>query len=141
MCTSSFLAIVICITVSLVKSRNQRREMLSYPRRRDNQQFVHMTLVLILICTVFFITVSPIAIHKTLKNLLDTRERLDPLRFVRMSILWHMFKNMSFANHGLNFVLYMITMSTFREELKALLFRRSVNDSRSNDTGTRQSTL
>ena len=109
----------VCIIVSLVKSRNHLREMRSDSRRTD-QQFVHMTIVLILICTVFFITVSPIAIHRTLKKRFgDTTKSLDPLRVVRMWILSHVFHTISFANHGLNFLLYMITGSTFRKELSS----------------------
>ena len=114
--------------------------MSSDSRRNTNQQFVHVSLVFILISTIFLITASPIAILKTLKNRMgDTYADHDPLQAVQTYVLWSVFERIAQTNHGLYFLLYVITGSTFRNELKALLTGNNATDAQSSDNGTSQS--
>ncbi len=107
--------IIVCNVLILVGLRRaaEKRKSLS---QQENQDTRSLTITMVTICVTFVVTTMPITILYTV--LLGTGEWIyqkPAMALVRTIILI-----LGLANHSVNFFLYVMTSSKFREELRGL---------------------
>lgn len=125
------------IVYRLHKSRRERRKMSIIVKSRSDKSTANdirrVTIILIILSVVFFICLAPVSIYFIYRPyMIEHRERLicvDIYEYIRLKEL-DVFLNaltnlLGYINAAFNFILYFISGSKYRAEIKALLFCRS----------------
>ncbi|CAH1796314.1 unnamed protein product [Owenia fusiformis] len=115
-----FLMLIICnvlIIVQLMRSKKRRQEMNVSSSRTDHTR--SMTIMLLAISFIFVILTSPIVIYEA--GYQDFAKDRSPLGRARDALVWAIVNMFLYLNHAINFFMYCLSGSRFREEMRRLL--------------------
>ena len=106
-----------------LKRNTQRRKKMSISRNEKEGRSV--TIMLIVLCVVFFICLTPVSIYLILQPYIKENARKLPfeamIRQLEYQLFWHALTNcFSYINACTNFIFYFLSGSRFRAEVRAL---------------------
>ena len=127
-CLIPFVVIVFGNSIILFKLFQRSRTSKKQERKRDNRHGNNhhrhqssMTAMLCTLNTVFFITTLPISVHNI--GYTYWYSTTDPHVIAKLELWWSVVNMLMYTNNALNFLLYSLSGSRFRKELKRVLCR------------------
>ena len=135
-CVIPFSVIVIGNSFILYKllgrhRRTKRRDNTSIqkmdriPQNHHHHHQSSMTTMLITLNTVFLITTLPISIYEICYEYVYVTT--DPQMKARLDLVWAVVNMLMYTNNAVNFILYSLSGSRFRQEFKLLMCHRNKN--------------
>ena len=117
----------ISIIVTLLAAQYRRRSQLSV--HNDNSpRMTSMTAILVLVSVMFFLLTAPMAIWRGIRDNWNPNQCSDPaancdsrMMEADWNLAWAVVNMLVYANHAINFFLYLISGRKFRNQLKQLL--------------------
>ena len=121
-----FLALLSMNSVIIYKVRNRARNLnMESDKKSENAQ---MTFLLLSVSFVFLLLTTPSQVFYLIQMYMDFTQ--SPKDFATFWILFNIAKHCHFSNSGVNFFLYVLSGSKFRNDLIALFVHRKPDNKR-----------